>query len=80
MAIVGAPGRDWRTWPAALRASVAFGVVAALVLIAGVVSGALAVLVVALTAGSLSLIFALVWRGQLIEAWRTEKGRPTRQW
>ena len=74
------PGRDWRKWPTTLRASVAFGIVGAVLLIAGFVSGATAVLVAATTAGSLSLIFALVWRGQLIEAWRKEKGRPTRQW
>jgi hypothetical protein len=80
MAIAAAPGRNWRTWPTALRTSVAFGVVAAILLVAGIVSGTLAVLVAATTGGSLSLIFALVWRGQLIEAWRKEKGRPTRQW
>jgi hypothetical protein len=74
------PGRNWRTWPTSLRTSVAFGLVGAILLIAGLVSGATAVLVAATTAGSLSLIFALVWRAQLIEAWREEKGRPTRQW
>ena len=74
------PGRDWRTWPAALKTSTAFGLVGFVMLVAGIVSGARPVLVVATTLGSASLISALVWRAQLIEAWRSEKGRPTRQW
>jgi hypothetical protein len=74
------PGRDWRAWPPALRASAAFGLVGAVLLVAGFVSGATAVLVAATAAGSLSLISALVWRAQLIEAWRKEKGRPTHPW
>lgn len=74
------PGRDWRAWPAALRASVAFGFVGFVLILAGVLSGATAVLVAGTVAGSLSLISALVWRGQLIEAWRKEKGGPSRPW
>ena len=74
------PGRDWRRWPPALRVSAAFGLVGAVLLVGGFVSGATAVLVAATAAGSLSLVSALVWRAQLIEAWREEKGRPTRQW
>jgi hypothetical protein len=70
----------WRTWPPALRSSVAFGMVGAVLLLAGVVSGATPVLVAATTAGSLSLVSALIWRAQLIEAWRKEHGRPTRDW
>ena len=72
--------QDWRTWPPPLRASVAFGIVGFVLLVAGFVSGATPVLVAATTAGSLSLISALVWRSQLIEAWRKEHGRPTRDW
>jgi hypothetical protein len=72
--------RDWRVWPAALRASVAFGIVGFVLLVAGVASGATPVLVAATTAGSLSLVSALVWRSQLIEAWRKEHGHPTRDW
>ena len=75
-----APARNWRAWPPALRASVAFGIVGAVLLAAGFVSGATGVLVAATTAGCLSLVSALIWRSQLIEAWRKEKGRPTRQW
>jgi hypothetical protein len=59
---------------------VAFGIVGAIVLIFGLLSGATPVLVVATTAGSLSLVCALIWRAQLIEAWRKEHGRPTRDW
>ena len=70
----------WKGWPPALRASVAFGIVGAVVLIAGFVTGATPVLVVATTAGVSSLVCALIWRAQLIEAWRAEHGRPTRDW
>ena len=72
--------RDWRTWPTALRASVAFGMVGFVLLVIGFATGATPILVAATTAGSLSLISALVWRAQLIEAWRKEHGRPTRDW
>lgn len=70
----------WATWPPALRASAAFGVVGLVFLVAGLASTSTPILVVAFTAGSLSLISALVWRAQLIEAWRKEHGRPTRDW
>ena len=75
-----ANARDWRTWPGALRASVAFGIVGFVLLVVGFASGSTPVLVAATTAGSLSLVSALVWRAQLIEAWRKEHGRPTRDW
>ncbi|MGI8807479.1 MAG: hypothetical protein ACR2KK_06500 [Acidimicrobiales bacterium] len=66
--------------PPALTASIAFGVVGAILLVFGFVSGATPVLIAATTAGSLSLVCALIWRAQLIEAWRAEHGRPTRDW
>jgi uncharacterized membrane protein len=69
-----------QTWPPALRASVAFGAVALLVLIVGFASQSTPVLVVATAAGVSSLVCALIWRAQLIEAWRKEHGRPTRDW
>ena len=72
--------RDWRLWPTALRLSVAFGMVGFVLLVIGFATGATPILVAATTAGSLSLISALVWRAQLIEAWRKEHGRPTRDW
>jgi hypothetical protein len=70
----------WKAWPPALRASVAFGIVAFLILVVGFASQSTPVLVVATAAGSLSLVCALIWRAQLIEAWRKEHGRPTRDW
>jgi hypothetical protein len=66
--------------PPALQASIAFGIVGFILLVAGFASGATPVLVAATTAGSLSLVCALIWRAQLIEAWRKEHGRPTRDW
>ncbi len=77
---MGSIPRDWRLWPPALRLSVAFGIVGFVLLVLGLASGATAVLIAATTAGSLSLISALVWRAQLIEAWRKEHGRPRRDW
>ena len=68
------------SWPPALRASVAFGVLGFVVLVLGLASGTKAVLIVATTAGVSSLVCALIWRAQLIEAWRKEHGRPTRDW
>jgi len=60
--------------------SVAFGLVGAVLLLAGLVSRATPVLVGATSAGSLSLVAALVWRSQLIDAWRKQKGLPGKQW
>ena len=69
-----------RDWPPALRASVVLGVIGLVFLLAGFTSGSTPILVVAFAAGSLSLVSALIWRAQLIEAWRKEHGRPTRDW
>lgn len=66
--------------PPALRASIAFGIVGGIVLLIGLATGATPVLVVATTAGVSSLVCALIWRAQLIEAWRKEHGRPSRDW
>jgi hypothetical protein len=66
--------------PPALRASIAFGIVGGIVLLIGLATGATPILVVATTAGVSSLVCALIWRAQLIEAWREEHGRPTRDW
>ena len=66
--------------PPALRASIGFGIVAFVVLVIGFTSGSTPILVVATAAGTLSLVCALIWRAQLIEAWRKEHGRPTRDW
>ena len=66
--------------PPALRSSILFGIIGGIFLLVGLITRSTAVLVVATTAGSASLISALVWRSQLIEAWRAEHGRPTRDW
>jgi len=66
--------------PPALRALIAFGIVGGVLLVIGFISGALPVLVAATVAGVSSLVCALIWRAQLIEAWRAEHGRPTRDW
>ena len=70
----------WSTWPTALRASVVFGIIGGVLLLFGFLSRSTPVLVTATAAGTLSLISALIWRAQLIEAWRKEHGRPTRDW
>ncbi len=61
--------------PPALVTSGAFGAVGAVLLLAGLASGSEPVLIGSGAAGSLSLISALVWRSQLIEAWRREHPR-----
>lgn len=61
--------------PPALVVSCAFGVVGTLLLFAGFVSGAESVLLAAAAAGSLSLVAALVWRSQLVEAWHGQRPR-----
>lgn len=65
--------------PPALRASVLFGVVGAVLLAIGFVTANTPVLVASGAAGSLSLASALVWRSQLIEAWRAEHKPPRGQ-
>ncbi len=60
--------------PPALVASCALGLVGAVVLLAGLFLDNVAVAVVGVALGSLSLGAALVWRSQLIEAWRRQQG------
>jgi hypothetical protein len=60
--------------PPALVASCVLGLVGAVVLLAGVFLDNVAVAVVGVALGSLSLGAALVWRSQLIEAWRRQRG------
>lgn len=62
--------------PRALTASIWFGVVGAVLLAVGFVTSNTPVLVLSGAAGSLSLACALVWRSQLIDAWRAEHKRP----
>ena len=67
MPMAAAPRR-----PPALVASCVFGVLGAALLLVGFVTASTPVLVGSGAAGSLSLASALVWRSQLIDAWRKE--------
>ncbi|MGH9224675.1 MAG: hypothetical protein ACRD2W_13060 [Acidimicrobiales bacterium] len=58
--------------PPALVASCIFGAVGALLLLIGFVTASTPVLAASGAAGSLSLGSALVWRSQLIDAWRKD--------
>lgn len=69
-----------RTWPPALRASVLFGALGLVLLLAGFATATTPVIVAGTFAGALSLISALVWRGQLIDAWRREHRLKSRGW
>ncbi len=61
--------------PPALVTSCVFGAIGALLLLVGLVTGSEAVLIGSGAAGALSLASALVWRSQLIDAWRREHPR-----
>lgn len=67
------PGR-----PPALVASCIFGAVGAVLLLIGFVTRSTPVLVGSGLAGSLSLGSALVWRSQLIDAWRRDHPKGSR--
>ena len=60
--------------PPALVASCALGLVGGVVLLAGLVTGIVAVVLVGVGLAGLSLGAALVWRSQLIESWRRQQG------
>jgi len=59
--------------PPALVASCVFGVIGAVLLLIGFATESTPVLALSGLGGSLSLISALVWRSQLIDAWRARK-------
>jgi hypothetical protein len=61
--------------PPALVVSCALGLVGAVVLLAGLFLDSVPVVVVGVGLASLSLGAALVWRSQLIEAWRRQQGQ-----
>jgi hypothetical protein len=65
-----------RPTPPALVASVLFGSVGLVLLLIGLAAGSQGLLVSGVAAGTVSLIAALVWREQLIEAWNARKGQP----
>ncbi len=52
-----------------------FGVVGAAFLLSGLLSGVVALVLIATALGALSLVAALVWRGQLIQQWRAGRDR-----
>lgn len=62
--------------PPAFVASCVFGVIGAVLLLIGFITESTPVLVASGAAGALSLTCALVWRSQLIDAWRRERRRP----
>ncbi len=57
----------------AFVASCVLGMLGGVFLLTGLFSGRVALVLVATALGSLSLVAALVWRGQLIEAWHAER-------
>jgi hypothetical protein len=65
------PARPAR--PRALTASAAFGAVGMVLLLVGLVTGAEGILLASGGAAALSLVSALVWRSQLIEAWHAQR-------
>lgn len=66
---------EGRRSPPALVTSVAFGVVGAVLLVAGLVAGSEPMVLSAVAAGTVSLVAVLVWREQLIAAWRRDRPR-----
>lgn len=56
--------------PPALVTSVVFGIVGAVLLLVGLFGGSEPLVLTAVGCGTLSLVAVLVWREQLIAAWR----------
>ena len=52
-----------------------FGTLGAAFHLAGLVSGGETLVLIATAMGALSLVAALVWRGQLIQAWHADRYR-----
>ncbi|HEX7275754.1 MAG TPA: hypothetical protein VF244_00125 [Acidimicrobiales bacterium] len=61
--------------PPALVTSVVFGVIGTVLLVIGFVADSEPLVLSAVGAGTISLIAVLVWREQLISAWRSRR-RP----
>lgn len=68
------PGRV-ASRPPALVTSVVFGAIGAFLLLVGLVGGSEPLVLGAVAAGTLSLISVLVWREQLIVAWRGDRAQ-----
>ncbi|MDP8936300.1 MAG: hypothetical protein M3O23_00905 [Actinomycetota bacterium] len=63
-----------RSAPAFVTSCV-FGTLGAVFLLTGLLAGSDLLVIVATALGALSLIAALVWRGQLIQQWRADRYR-----
>ena len=61
--------------PKALTTSATLGVVGLVLLLAGFASGSAGIYLASGVAAALSLVSALVWRSQLVEAWHSERKR-----
>ena len=68
------PDASRRRSAPAFVTSCVFGTLGAVFLLTGLVSGLEALVLVATALGSLSLVAALVWRGQLIQQWHARGG------
>ena len=64
---------DRSTRPPALAWSVGFGAVGVMLLLLGLAGGNETLTVLGVTAGTLSLVAVLIWRSQLIAAWRSRR-------
>lgn len=70
------PGRSGKTprvtrrSPPALVTSVVFGAIGTVLLLTGLIGGSEPLVLSAVAAGTISLVAVLVWREQLIAAWR----------
>jgi len=62
--------------PPAFVASVIFGAVALVCLLLGIVTGTNVIYAISILFAALSLFSALVWRSQLVAAWRAEHRPP----
>jgi UPF0716 family protein affecting phage T7 exclusion len=68
-----------RRSPPALVTSVVLGAAGLVLLLAGLFTSTEAVVVGGVAAATVSLVSALVWREQLIRAWRAERAQQDRR-
>ncbi|HVF13998.1 MAG TPA: hypothetical protein VM942_05320 [Acidimicrobiales bacterium] len=61
--------------PPALVTSVVLGAIGAVLLVVGLLSGNEPLVLSAVACGTVSLVAVLVWREQLIAAWRRDRGQ-----
>ncbi|HVF13519.1 MAG TPA: hypothetical protein VM942_02910 [Acidimicrobiales bacterium] len=65
--------------PPALVTSVVLGAIGAVLLVVGLLSGNEPLVLSAVACGTVSLVAVLVWREQLIAAWRRDRGQGQRR-